>query len=35
MNKVTNITLSQFQNQQIIWVDYEDGTYRAIFIDEN
>jgi len=32
-SKVTKVQLAEFQGEQIIWVDYEDGTYKAIFID--
>lgn len=30
--KITKVTLGEFQGEQIIWLDYEDGTYRAIFV---
>lgn len=30
--KVKDVKLSKFQNEQIIWIYYEDRTYKAIFI---
>ena len=30
--KAIKITLSQFCGEQVILVDYEDGTYKTIFI---
>jgi len=30
--KVTEVKLAHFQDEQIIWVYYEDGTYRAVFV---
>lgn len=32
-NKVSKVTLGKFCEENIVWIDYEDGTYKAIFID--
>jgi len=33
ITKVKDVKLSQFQGEQIIWLYYEDGTYKAMFLD--
>lgn len=33
-NKVIKITLDQHCGQQIIWLDYEDGTCKVAFINK-
>jgi len=32
-NNVKKVTLDTFQEQAIVWIDYEDGTYKAIFVE--
>jgi len=32
--KIASAILDEFQGEQIVWLDYEDGTYITIFIDD-